>query len=49
MSTIPADTHVAALVLEQPIRVRVFERFGIDNILFPRAAALEAARQRLPP
>lgn len=30
MSTIPADTHVAALVLEQPSRARVFERFGID-------------------
>ena len=30
MSTIPGDTHVAALVLEQPSRARVFERFGID-------------------
>ena len=30
MSPIPADTHVAALVLEQPSRARVFERFGID-------------------
>ena len=30
MSTITADTHVADLVLEQPARARVFERFGID-------------------
>lgn len=30
MSTTTADTHVAALVLEQPGRARVFERFGID-------------------
>lgn len=30
MSTISADTHVAALVLEEPARARVFERFGID-------------------
>ena len=49
MSTISADTQVAALVLEQSGRVRVFEHLGIDYILFPRAAALEAARQRLSP
>ena len=30
MTTISADTHVAALVLEDPSRARVFERFGID-------------------
>lgn len=30
MSPIRSDTHVAALVLEQPSRARVFERFGID-------------------
>lgn len=30
MSPIRTDTHVAALVLEQPSRARVFERFGID-------------------
>ena len=30
MSTISADTQVAALVLEQPSRARVFERYGID-------------------
>ena len=30
MSTIAPDTHVAALVLEEPGRARVFERFGID-------------------
>ena len=30
MSTISRDTHVASLVLEQPGRARVFERFGID-------------------
>ena len=30
MSPITADTHVADLVLEQPTRARVFERFGID-------------------
>jgi regulator of cell morphogenesis and NO signaling len=30
MSTATADAHVAALVLEQPGRSRVFERFGID-------------------
>jgi regulator of cell morphogenesis and NO signaling len=30
MSTIHADTNVAALVLEEPSRARVFERFGID-------------------
>jgi regulator of cell morphogenesis and NO signaling len=30
MSTITADTHVADLVIEQPSRARVFERFGID-------------------
>ncbi len=30
MSPITAETHVADLVLEQPTRARVFERFGID-------------------
>ena len=30
MTAISADTHVAALVLEDPSRARVFERFGID-------------------
>lgn len=30
MATISADQHVAALVLEEPARARVFERFGID-------------------
>ena len=30
MSPITADMHVADLVLEQPTRARVFERFGID-------------------
>lgn len=30
MSAITADAHVADLVLEQPSRARVFERFGID-------------------
>lgn len=30
MTTIPAETHVATLVLEEPSRARVFERFGID-------------------
>lgn len=30
MSAIATDTHVSALVLEQPSRARVFERFGID-------------------
>ena len=30
MSTISRETHVASLVLEQPSRARVFERFGID-------------------
>lgn len=30
MSAIATDTHVATLVLEQPSRARVFERFGID-------------------
>jgi regulator of cell morphogenesis and NO signaling len=30
VSTIAPDTHVAALVLEEPGRARVFERFGID-------------------
>ena len=30
MTTISADTHVAVLVLDDPSRARVFERFGID-------------------
>ncbi len=30
MSTIPIDAQVASLVLEEPSRARVFERFGID-------------------
>lgn len=30
MTGITPDTHVAALVLEEPSRARVFERFGID-------------------
>lgn len=30
MTRISADMHVAALVLEEPSRARVFERFGID-------------------
>ena len=30
VTAISADTHVAALVLEDPSRARVFERFGID-------------------
>lgn len=30
MTTISAETQVAALVLEEPSRARVFERFGID-------------------
>ena len=30
MSAITTDAHVADLVLEQPSRARVFERFGID-------------------
>ncbi len=30
MSPITADTHVADLVIEQPTRARVLERFGID-------------------
>lgn len=30
MSPITSDAHVADLVLEQPARARVFERFGID-------------------
>jgi regulator of cell morphogenesis and NO signaling len=30
VSTISTDTHVAALVLEEPARARVFERLGID-------------------
>ena len=30
MSPVKADTQVATLVLEQPGRARVFERFGID-------------------
>ncbi len=30
MSAISADAHVADLVLEQPSRARVFERYGID-------------------
>lgn len=30
MSPISTDAHVADLVLEQPSRARVFERFGID-------------------
>ena len=30
MSQIRPDTHVADLVVEQPARARVFERFGID-------------------
>ena len=30
MSTIAPEAHVAALVLEEPGRARVFERFGID-------------------
>lgn len=30
MSTISPESHVASLVLEQPSRARVFERYGID-------------------
>ena len=30
MSTIAPEAHVATLVLEEPGRARVFERFGID-------------------
>lgn len=30
MSTISPETYVASLVLEQPSRARVFERYGID-------------------
>lgn len=30
MTAISPETHVAALVLEEPSRARVFERFGID-------------------
>ena len=30
MTAISAENHVAALVLEEPSRARVFERFGID-------------------
>lgn len=30
MTALRPDTHVATLVLEQPSRARVFERFGID-------------------
>jgi hypothetical protein len=41
MTTIPAETHVAALVLDEPSWARVHEE---NNVLFPRALALEAGR-----
>ena len=42
MTAISAETHVAALVLEEPSRARVFERFGIDYCC-GGAVPLEAA------
>ena len=46
MSPIPADTHVAALVLEQPSRARVFERFGIDYCCGGKTALATACADR---
>lgn len=44
MTAISAETHVAALVLDEPSRARVFERYGIDyccggNVPLERACA----------
>ena len=46
MSTITADTHVADLVLEQPSRARVFERFGIDYCCGGKTALATACADR---
>lgn len=46
MSPIPADTQVATLVLEQPSRARVFERFGIDYCCGGKTALATACADR---
>ena len=46
MSTITADTHVADLVLEQPGRARVFERYGIDYCCGGRTPLADACAER---
>ncbi len=46
MSTVTKETHVADLVLEQPGRARVFERFGIDYCCGGRVPLEEACAER---
>ena len=45
MTALRPDTHVATLVLEQPSRARVFERFGIDYCCGGKSLAY-ACRER---
>jgi regulator of cell morphogenesis and NO signaling len=45
MTTITADTHVADLVLEQPGRARVFERYGIDYCCGGRTPLTDACAE----
>jgi regulator of cell morphogenesis and NO signaling len=46
LTTISPDTHVSALVLEEPGRARVFERFGIDYCCGGETPLEEACAQR---
>jgi regulator of cell morphogenesis and NO signaling len=46
MSPITADTRVADLVLEQPTRARVFERFGIDYCCGGKTPLATACEER---
>lgn len=46
MSTVTSDVRVADLVVEQPTRARVFERFGIDYCCGGRVPLAQACADR---
>jgi regulator of cell morphogenesis and NO signaling len=46
MPTIQAETHVSDLVVEEPARARVFERFGIDYCCGGRTPLASACAER---